>query len=50
MFRFYEDFLLTFDNCATFNEFGDVLKEATAILALLPLEYAKACEEVARGL
>jgi hypothetical protein len=49
--RLYQDFLLTFDNCAKFNEEGgEVLEEATDILAALPITFAKACEEVLRDL
>jgi chromodomain-helicase-DNA-binding protein 7 len=42
---FYNDFLLTFDNCALYNdEDGDVGREAARLLRLLPETYSEACE------
>jgi len=45
--NFYKDFLLVFDNCNTFNEGeGEVLDEATLVLKVVPLNFAKSCQEV----
>ena len=42
---FYNDFLLTFDNCALYNdEEGEIGLVAAHLLALLPETYAEACE------
>ena len=47
--KIYGDFLLVFDNCYTFNDGeGDVFNEAISALKLLPLTFAKACQEVCR--
>jgi len=46
---FYEDFLLTFDNCRLYNaEGGEVIDEASRILALLPEAYVSACVTVSK--
>ncbi len=45
----YEDVLLTFDNCRSFNVEGEVVDEATNVFVLVPLVFAKACEEVMRS-
>ena len=47
---FYEDFLLVFDNCFTFNQGGgDVVDEAKVVLKALPITFAKSCQEVLRS-
>ncbi|KAL7543718.1 hypothetical protein ACHAXR_013003, partial [Thalassiosira sp. AJA248-18] len=45
--KFYEDFLLVFDNCYKFNDgHGEVVDEAASIYKVVPLTFAKACQEV----
>lgn len=45
----YEDFLLVFDNCYTFNDGGgEVVDEAALILKSMSLTFAKVCREVMR--
>jgi len=47
--KLYEDFLLVFDNCNTFNDGeGDVFNEAISALKALPLTFAKSCQEIRR--
>lgn len=46
----YEDFLLVFDNCFTFNDGGgEVVDEAKLVLRAMSLTFAKACQEVLRS-
>lgn len=48
--KLYNDFLLVFDNCHTFNGGeGEVVDEAMLILKAMPLTFAKSCEEVLRS-
>ena len=48
--KFYNDFLLVFDNCHKFNGGGgEVVDEAMLILKAVPLTFAKACQEVIRS-
>lgn len=45
--KFYEDLLLVFDNCYKFNDGeGEVLDEATVVLKVSPLTFAKSCQEI----
>ena len=47
--KFYEDFLLMFDNCALYNdEEGEVMEEAARIFGLVPETYAAACKSIAK--
>lgn len=47
--KFYEDFLLVFDNCFKFNDgVGEVVDAAALVFKALPLTFAKACQEVTR--
>ena len=47
--KLYEDFLLVFDNCFTFNHGeGEVVDEAMLILKAMSLTFAKVCQEVKR--
>ena len=47
--KFYEDFLLVFDNCYQFNDGGgEVVDEAKIALKLMSLAFAKCCQEVTR--
>ena len=48
MVKFYNDFLLVFDNCALYNdEDGEVGLEAARLLGLLPESYVGVCASVA---
>jgi len=42
----YRDFLLVFENCALYNEDGDVLEEAARLFGILPLTFATSCVAV----
>lgn len=45
--KLYDDFLLVFDNCHTFNSGeGEVMDEATLVFKAMPLIFAKSCQEV----
>lgn len=49
--KFYEDFLLVFDNCHQFNgDIGDFSVEAIRLFGMLPTTFALAAEEVTRQL
>jgi hypothetical protein len=42
--KFYDDFLLMFENCSLYNEDdGEVMEEAARIFALVPEMYAGVC-------
>ena len=48
--KFFDDFLLVFDNCHTFNRGeGEVVDEAMLILKAMPLTFAKSCQELMRS-
>ena len=47
--KFYDDFLLAFDNCREFNGDSDVSDEGGKVLKALPVVFAKACDEVVRA-
>lgn len=47
--KFYDDFLLVFDNCHKFNDGGgEVVDEAILVMTAVPLTFAKSCQEVMR--
>ena len=47
--KFYEDFLLMFDNCALYNDDdGEVIEEAIRLFGLVPEAYAGACHSIAK--
>lgn len=47
--KFYEDFLLVFDNCYQFNDGGgEVVDEAKLALKIMSLAFAKCCQEIMR--
>ena len=48
--KFFEDFLLVFDNCYNFNDgIGEVVDEAKVVLQTMPLAFARSCQEVFRA-
>ena len=48
--KFFEDFLLVFDNCYNFNDgIGEVVDDAKVVLQTMPLAFAKSCQEVIRA-
>ena len=45
--KFYDDFLLMFDNCSLYNDDeGEVIEEAARLFALVPETYAIACTNI----
>ena len=45
--KFYEDFLLMFENCRLYNDDeGEVIEEAVRLLQLVPETYAASCSSV----